>query len=78
VEYRTEEGQTSLTLRHRQVRSDPSGGEHVIDWSTTRNVAPEYLRGLSPEQANSAAGINVRFEVRREAGSFLTSLTERK
>src|SRR5215207_3463420 len=67
VDYRTDEGKTSLTLRHSERRRDASGGEHINDWSTTRNVAPEYLRGLSPEQANSNAGANVRFEVRREA-----------
>jgi hypothetical protein len=71
VEYRTDEGKTSLTLRHSERRRDASGGEHSSDWNTTRNVAAESLRGLTPEQANSAAGTNVRFEIRRDAGTFV-------
>ncbi len=71
VEYRTDEGKTSLTLRHRSTRRDASGGQHISDWNTTRNVSPESLRGLSAEQANSASGANVRFEIRRDAGTFV-------
>ncbi|HEY0171358.1 MAG TPA: hypothetical protein VGB98_10080 [Pyrinomonadaceae bacterium] len=71
VEYRTGEGKTSLTLRHRSTRRDASGGEHVNEWNTTRNVSPESLRGLSAGQADSASGAGVRFEIRRDAGTFV-------
>lgn len=40
------------------------------DWNQTRNVAPESLQGLTREQAFSAAGTHVRFDLRRDAGTF--------
>jgi hypothetical protein len=70
VEYRTSEGKTSLTLRHREARRGKDGDWHTGEWNTTRNVEPEQLRGLTSEQALSSAGTNVRFDIRREAGTF--------
>jgi hypothetical protein len=72
VEYRTEEGKTSLSLNYREDRRGEDGRRHegFSFWNTTRNVAPESLQGLTREQALSASGTNVRFELRRDAGTF--------
>ncbi len=70
VEYMTDEGKTSLTLRHRSERRGADGSHHLNEWNTTRNIEPRELRGLAREQALSDAGTNVRFELRREAGTF--------
>jgi hypothetical protein len=70
VEYRTSEGKTSLTLRHREGRRGKDGDRHTGDWNTTRNIEPEQLRGLTREQALSSEGTNVHFDIRREAGTF--------
>jgi hypothetical protein len=70
VEYKTEEGKTAFTLRYNERRRGEDGRWHGGDWNTTRNVAPESLQGLSREQALSAAGTNVRFDVRRDSGTF--------
>ena len=70
VEYRTREGKTSLTLRYRGGRRGAEDRRHEGYGDTTRNVAPESLRGLTPGQADSASGTNVRFDVPREAGTF--------
>lgn len=71
VEYRTDEGKTSLTLSYKEERQGTDGRQHRSNWNTTRNVAPDSLRGLTREQALSAAGTNVRFELRRDAGTFV-------
>jgi hypothetical protein len=70
VEYRTSEGKTSLTLRHREGSRGRGGDWHTGEWNTTRNIEPEQLRGLTREQALSSEGTNVRFDIRREAGTF--------
>ena len=70
VEYRTDEGKTSLTLRHRESKRDEDGRRHTGEWNTTRNIDPADMRGLTREQALSSAGTNVRFDIRREAGTF--------
>ncbi|MET0645627.1 MAG: hypothetical protein ABW208_03340, partial [Pyrinomonadaceae bacterium] len=70
VEYRTDEGKTSLTLSYHESRSGVDGRRHQSNWNTTRNVAPESLQGLTREQAFSASGTNVRFDLRRDAGTF--------
>ena len=70
VEYRTDEGKTSLTLRHRESRRDEDGRRHTGEWNNTRNIDPANLRGLTSEQALSSQGTNVRFDIRREAGTF--------
>lgn len=70
VEYRTDEGKTSLTLRYNESRRGEDGRLHQSNWSTTRNVAPESLQGLTREQALSASGTQVRFDLRRDAGTF--------
>ena len=70
VEYKTDEGKTSLTLNYRDDRRGEDGRRHDSFWNTTRNVAPESLQGLTREQAFSANGTNVRFELKRDAGTF--------
>ena len=70
VEYRTDEGKTSLTLNYQEDRTGRDGRQHRSNWNTTRNVAPESLHGLTREQALSASGTNVRFDLRRDAGTF--------
>ncbi|MBV9925578.1 MAG: hypothetical protein JOZ96_11220 [Acidobacteria bacterium] len=72
VEYRTDDGKTSLTLNYKEVRRAEDGRKHegFSFWNTTRDVAPESLQGLTREQALSASGTNVRFELRRDAGTF--------
>lgn len=70
VEYRTDEGKTSLTLRYDESRRGEDGSRHEHHSNTTRNVAPESLQGLTREQALSTAGTTVRFDVRRDAGTF--------
>ena len=70
VEYRTDEGKTSLTLRYDESRRGEDGSRHEHHSNTTRNVAPESLQGLTREQAFSSAGTNVRFDLRRDAGTF--------
>jgi hypothetical protein len=70
VEYKTDEGKTSLTLRHRESKRDADGRRHAGEWNTTRNIDPTILRGLTREQALSNEGTNVRFDIRREAGTF--------
>jgi hypothetical protein len=70
VEYRTDEGKTSLTLNFHEDRQGADGRVHRSNWNTTRNVAPESLQGLTREQAFSASGTQVRFDLRRDAGTF--------
>ena len=70
VEYKTDEGKTSLTLRHKESRQGKDGGRHESDWNTTRNIEPDELRGLTREQVFSDNGTNVRFDLRRDAGTF--------
>lgn len=70
VEYRTDEGKISLALRFEESRVGADGSIHRSNWNTTRDVAPEALQGLTREQAFSASGTNVRFELRRDAGTF--------
>lgn len=70
IEYSTDEGKTSLTLRYNESRRGEDGRLHQSNWNTTRNVAPESLQGLTREQALSASGTQVRFDLRRDAGTF--------
>lgn len=70
VEYKTDEGKTSLTLRYNENRVGEDGRSHQSNWNTTRNVAPDSLQGLTREQAFNASGTNVRFDLRRDAGTF--------
>ncbi|HWS89381.1 MAG TPA: hypothetical protein VN282_20575 [Pyrinomonadaceae bacterium] len=71
VEYRTDEGKTSLTLNYREEKRSAAGRVYRNNWNQTHNVAPESLHGLTREQALSASGTNVRFELRRDAGTFV-------
>jgi len=70
VEYRTDEGKTSLTLRHSDRRVGADGRRNFSEWNNTRNVDPATLRGLTSQQALSSQGTNVRFDIRRDAGTF--------
>ena len=71
VDYRTDEGKTSLALHYQENKLASDGRRHRSNWNETRNVAPETLQGLTREQALSAAGAGVRFEIRRDAGTFV-------
>jgi hypothetical protein len=70
VEYKTDEGKPVLTLRYRESRQDAGGGKHESSWDTSRSIESDKLSGLTREQAFSTSGTNVRFDVRRDAGTF--------
>lgn len=70
VEFRPDDAKPVLTLSYRESRRDTAGGSHESNWSSSHSVGLEKLQGLSREQAFSAAGTNVRFDLRREAGTF--------
>ena len=70
VEFKPD-GKVSLTMRYRESRTGDDGRRHESSWDTTHGVEPDKLQGLAREQVFSAAGTNVRFELRRDAGAFV-------
>ncbi|MDX6269425.1 MAG: hypothetical protein QOD28_648 [Acidobacteriota bacterium] len=61
VEFKTGEEKVYLTLRYDMENHHSN---------TTRNVAPAELVGLTREQAMSAGGTQVKFQLQRDAGAF--------
>ena len=70
VEYKPGSEKVQLTLSFREERTDAKGGTHTNSWNTTNDIEPAKLQGLTREQAFSPGGANVRFQLRREAGTF--------
>jgi len=70
VEYKPGSEKVQLTLSFREERTDAKGGRHSNNWNTTNDIETDKLQGLTREQAFSTSGQNVRFQIRREAGTF--------
>lgn len=65
-----DDGQVEFTLRHEERRTTPSGERNFNSWSNTNGIAAGELQGLTREQAMSATGGQVKFQIRRDAGAF--------
>ena len=70
VEQREGEEKVQLTLRYREERPASDGKVHRSSWDNSFRVGREQLEGLTREQAFSPGGTNVRFRLRRDAGTF--------
>ncbi len=65
IEPRQNDGKLQLSLRMRSERDGRSSNNHV-----GFGVALDQLTGLTREQMMSSAGTTVRFEMKRDAGTF--------
>src|ERR1044072_8982901 len=65
IEYSTTENKLELTMRYRRTR-DTGFSYHDSGFKVTL----DQLVGLSRDQVMSAAGTNVRFQLKRDAGTF--------
>lgn len=73
VEYAPDtEGRVHLTLSYqeRRERKDGAKSEGYSNWNSSFRIEPQKLDGLGREQAMSSSGTNVRFQLRRDAGSL--------
>jgi len=71
VEYRPDaEGRVQLTLNYQEQRQKKDGSAGFSQWNSSFRIEPQQLDGLTREQAMSAAGTNVRFQLRRDAGAL--------
>src|SRR5215210_5411661 len=68
IEFRTGDEKVSLSLRYHSTKDE--GGNHNSMSNTTRSISPAEFQGLTREQAMSAAGTQVRFQIRRDAGTL--------
>src|SRR5688572_20722791 len=66
IEYKTDESKAQLTMHYRRER-EKGGFNHS---STGFGIALDQLTGLSRDQMMSAAGNAVRFQLKRDAGTF--------
>ncbi|HEX8890538.1 MAG TPA: hypothetical protein VF779_15400 [Pyrinomonadaceae bacterium] len=64
------DGKVEFTLRYEERKADSSGGWNYNNWSNSNGIAPEQLQGLTREQATSATGGQVKFQLKRDAGTF--------
>src|SRR5688572_26342705 len=65
IEFKTDEAKVYLTMRYRRERD--SGFSHSI---TGFGIGLDQLTGLTREQVMSASGNVVRFQLKRDAGTF--------
>lgn len=66
IEFKPDAGKVHLTLTYRRER-EKGGFSHS---STGFGIAPDQLTGLTREQMMSSAGNVVRFQLKRDAGTF--------
>jgi len=65
IEYKTSEARLQLTMRYQRQ------GDRGFSYSNTGfGIALDQLAGLTREQVLSASGNNVRFQLKRDAGTF--------
>lgn len=74
VEYKPDDkGRVQLTLNYREARAKKDGSqgaESHSNWNSSFGIDPSKLEGLAREQALSANGATVRFQIRRDAGAL--------
>jgi len=66
IEFRTDESKVMLTMQYRRERENGKFSHS----STGFGIALDQLSGLSRDQMLSAAGNVVRFQLKRDAGTF--------
>jgi len=64
------DGQVQFTLRYEERKSNSSDGWNYNNWSSSNGIAPDQLQGLTREQTFSTAGGQVKFQIKRDAGTF--------
>lgn len=65
-----DDDKVEFTLRYEVRKADSSGGWNYNNWSNSNGIAPDQLQGLTREQATSATGGQVKFQIKRDAGTF--------
>src|SRR5687767_15522298 len=66
IEFRTDEGKVHLTMHYRRERENGRFNHS----STGFGIALDQLTGLTRDQIMSSAGNVVRFQLKRDAGTF--------
>jgi hypothetical protein len=70
IEYRPAENDLQLTLRYRRT------GNNGFNYNDTNfKVTLDQLAGLSRDQLMSTTGTNVRFQLKRDAGTLSTPIS---
>lgn len=71
IEFKTGEEKVQLNLRYTRENKDATKGSSWSNHSNTSfGITPDKLVGLTRDQAMSTTGANVKFELRRDAGTF--------
>ena len=65
-----DDGKVQFTFRYEERKSNSSDGWNYNNWSSSNGIAPDQLQGLTREQTFSAAGGQVKFQIKRDAGTF--------
>ncbi len=66
IEFKTDEAKAQLTLRYSRERENGGFGYS----NTGFGIGLDQLTGLTREQVMSSTGANVRFQLKRDAGTF--------
>lgn len=73
IEYKpSDDGRVPLTLRYQEEKGGKRGdnSHSSWNWNSTSGIDPAELQGLTREQASAAAGAQVRFQIKRDAGTL--------
>jgi hypothetical protein len=65
-----DDGKVQFTLRYEERKGNSTDGWNINNWSSSSGITPDQLQGLTREQATSAAGGQVKFQLKRDAGAF--------
>lgn len=70
IEQRAGEEKVQLTLRHSDRKDAGKNSDSYSGWNTSFGITPDQFQGLTREQMASGAGAQVRFQIKRDAGSL--------
>jgi hypothetical protein len=65
-----DDGKVQFTLRYEERKGNSSDGWNVNNWSSSNGITPDQLQGLTHEQAMATTGGQVKFQIKRDAGTF--------